>query len=1002
MAGPIWTKLIKRIRPRDIDSEPQKIIPDSDSEADIEVEDQRLCLRCTELDVLQLIEDLEQENCPPYSWWYEQNSDNRHNPVALIDAVPYRELGQRSAIKFEKACPLCQLLCPVVEDGDFDAQDELFLLPAWGIERIEQSISLWWRNYKQQHQGRQRSRRYRCLPEAVRWMRHVKSHKTERLPMQNLNYSKILYIAMQPRRKSKTGVQETFTFPHESFNAIGVVQDKHDSPVMAGRAVKDKVNFDIVTRWINQCGIHHGISCKPRPAESLESMRLIDVHTRVIVPYKEGIEYICLSYVWGDIKQETYRLGETLRKLPNTFEDAITVVKALGKRYLWVDSVCIEQHNNPHKEDQIRKMDCIYAGAWITIVALNGDSANSGLGRISSNTPQIPQASCTLKWASMVSLFPTLQQQINRSKWGKRAWTLQEGQLSPRCLYFTPHQVYFECRSIQCCESVQDSHTPFHSWSNKRRLISRYDKTPQTCLGPGVFLDQSSATDSQTWTDSQLLTIYDHYVREYCSRELSYEADTIKAITPLFEDLQRTHSIFKGGFFWGLPVDALPFALLWFCSGQQQRREGFPSWSWAGWRGQLERIVDHVKTIQEGPHEANEDGNTREYKKQASYFVEFKQGREESQQPFVVLYQGIPRDKDPALDQDEWNSKYTITNSFYVHYLDGNFKSMESYNQLLFVKGFIFRVKVSCLNSGQGVLPPQEENEYKFTVNEITCKIACPNQATLQELLKLDGPTKYLLVLHREFVQSHWCYDLLLLNWNQDVAYRVSPLKLSFPAADRLEEGQSLPNWAYLHPETLLQDRWYRLMAKYSKTKLRYLSDQVIRFSKEGSPSGKYIAPSWSWASTNTEIDFSFGHSERNFPRHIFAGVINANASTITPNPTSQVSDGWLDICGVIENFNADIRICEPNCSCFENEDDGHLCSHGSVNVLFTPLFPDFRIKSVEFDRLLDKVLISKPLITNFTCLRMGKGQTSWWGSGWSEAVSVDYMILEPTANADE
>jgi hypothetical protein len=60
------------------------------------------------------------------------------------------------------------------------------------------------------------------------------------------------------------------------------------------------------------------------------------------------------------------------------------------------------------------------------------------------------------------TVMPTLCQQIPQSNWTTRAWTYQEALLSPRCLYFTPHQVYFECSLVQCCESLDERNSPFH------------------------------------------------------------------------------------------------------------------------------------------------------------------------------------------------------------------------------------------------------------------------------------------------------------------------------------------------------------------------------------------------------------------------------------------------------------------------------------------------------------------------------------------------------------
>ncbi|KAH7881870.1 heterokaryon incompatibility protein-domain-containing protein, partial [Phlebopus sp. FC_14] len=193
------------------------------------------------------------------------------------------------------------------------------------------------------------------------------------------------------------------------------------------------------------------------PTPRLRKPKLVDVETHRIVRYRDGYDYIALSYVWGGVKQLAYQLGDTLSldaPIPATLEDAMAVVHHLGKKYLWVDSLCIDQGNATEKDEQIPLMSAIYTGAWTTIFNVAGQSANSGLPRVSSQKDVIPQMSCTVGGQQLLSLMPSLSRQISRSLWHSRAWTFQEGLLSPRRLFFTNHQVYFECNLVQCCESL--------------------------------------------------------------------------------------------------------------------------------------------------------------------------------------------------------------------------------------------------------------------------------------------------------------------------------------------------------------------------------------------------------------------------------------------------------------------------------------------------------------------------------------------------------------------
>jgi len=47
--------------------------------------------------------------------------------------------------------------------------------------------------------------------------------------------------------------------------------------------------------------------------------------------------------------------------------------------------------------------------------------------------------------------------------------------------------------------------------------------------------------------------------------------------------------MYPRGFFWGLPREDLPTSLTWISGEGAVRRQGFPSWSWLGWRGGITR-----------------------------------------------------------------------------------------------------------------------------------------------------------------------------------------------------------------------------------------------------------------------------------------------------------------------------------------------------------------------------------------------------------------------------
>ncbi|KAF2812186.1 HET-domain-containing protein, partial [Mytilinidion resinicola] len=204
--------------------------------------------------------------------------------------------------------------------------------------------------------------------------------------------------------------------------------------------------------WLAQCANTHSM-CRPYISEGIRSISLIDVHTRRLVPYQQECDYMALSYVWGHTNSTTFdRTAVLPRDLPLTIEHALNVVHRLGKRYLWVDSLCIDQTDMENKMAQIAIMDLIYQGAFATIIALDGTDANSGLSGMGPKASRVPQVVAKFGSCQVASRCPSLGQQLESSPWMRRGWTYQEMVLSQRRIVFTQHQVYFRCDEMYCSE----------------------------------------------------------------------------------------------------------------------------------------------------------------------------------------------------------------------------------------------------------------------------------------------------------------------------------------------------------------------------------------------------------------------------------------------------------------------------------------------------------------------------------------------------------------------
>jgi hypothetical protein len=177
--------------------------------------------------------------------------------------------------------------------------------------------------------------------------------------------------------------------------------------------------------WLDACTKYHGSVCK---GESLliPGMNLIDCEDMTIVKASREMRWLALSYVWGVNPQTKdhsgYRAGTRISSdIPATIGDSIGVTLQLGYRYLWVDEYCIDQKDDNHRENQISKMDQIYRGADLTIVAAAGGDKMYGLPGFGSRKRRGAQ----LVYMKDVVVFsngihPWVE--IGQSKWSTRAW----------------------------------------------------------------------------------------------------------------------------------------------------------------------------------------------------------------------------------------------------------------------------------------------------------------------------------------------------------------------------------------------------------------------------------------------------------------------------------------------------------------------------------------------------------------------------------------------------
>lgn len=102
-----------------------------------------------------------------------------------------------------------------------------------------------------------------------------------------------------------------------------------------------------------------------------KDLRVIDVKEGKVIIALPNCQYTALSYVWqrpGAIqsynahKESSSNLMSgppDLSRQPQTIADSIAVCSAIGKRYLWVEALCINQSDLDDLRHQVGQMDRI-------------------------------------------------------------------------------------------------------------------------------------------------------------------------------------------------------------------------------------------------------------------------------------------------------------------------------------------------------------------------------------------------------------------------------------------------------------------------------------------------------------------------------------------------------------------------------------------------------------------------------------------------------------------
>ncbi|KAL6807503.1 heterokaryon incompatibility domain-containing protein [Trichoderma sp. SZMC 28013] len=368
------------------------------------------------------------------------------------------------------------------------------------------------------------------------------------------------------------------------------------------------IDLSRATEWKDNCIHRQTPHCREPDRYSLVVPNwLIDTQENCLVRGEISMEYVALSYRWGesvwsrvsldkvDEMQKPGGLSDSfITKLP-IIRDAIHVVQNIKERYLWVDAACIIHDDKAHLLNQIQNMGAIYASAKLTIISTDGDGMTGLPGLQNCSLPR--QLEGIFPWTENREIFVRDLPSINHlfvPEYFKRAWTFQEFVLSHRRLVFSRQQVHWTCHCGTWHEDLPHVRSPL-------------DEANETVVQASKILRRRPD-----------LNVLSTMLRSYNNLGLTYQEDALPAIAGL---LRLISPSFNGGFLFGMPVMCFEAALLWGArfwytntAGAEYRgltrREHssrphgllpgaeLPSWSWVGWKSDYLSILRDEEDFQ--------------------------------------------------------------------------------------------------------------------------------------------------------------------------------------------------------------------------------------------------------------------------------------------------------------------------------------------------------------------------------------------------------------------
>lgn len=415
--------------------------------------------------------------------------------------------------------------------------------------------------------------------------------------------------------------------------------------IFGTRFTSSPETFNLARQWLLSCLATH--SCSFPHSQGKPPTRIIDtmplgptltkLQIRLTTPEDEGMPYLALSHCWGPVSTPTLKLtdqnfdrlvrGFESTELPATFRDAVSICKALGLRYLWIDSLCIIQGNAEDWKKEASAMADVYGNAVCTIAAESSTSTQSGCfaARNQLHGQQ-------LAWKDKEGkVFAIRGVKVKQSNLHTRGWVFQERLLSPRTLSFTSTGIAWHCRRTTADESDTGGSSQVTDWATGFRFketMAELTRPIQYSLARGA-------------NRKAFLMAWFEIVEEYVKLGLTQSSDKLIAIAGIASKISQTTGLSYYYGLWNDIHDPTMFMcqLLWAAYEQAHWTSCYspaddisrpPTFSWAAVFG---TPVEHYITF----HDRIGDGTAAMHNMSRSTFMAGTKDTDENEQDYFEI-----------------------------------------------------------------------------------------------------------------------------------------------------------------------------------------------------------------------------------------------------------------------------------------------------------------------------------------------------------------------------